>query len=133
MDSVNSADGVSVATAAQAQPTGDGVNVTDLVIDALGDSYQQSYAKYESLLHAGYAKEVARVVLPVGIYSSCWVTCNPRSLMSFLSLRTHEPTAKFASYPQAEIEMAARAAEKILADGWPLTYAAFVRHGRVAP
>lgn len=103
------------------------------LVDALSDSYQQSYVKYESLLHAGYAKEVARAVLPVGIYSSCWVTCNPRSLMAFLSLRTHEPTAKFVSYPQAEIELAARAAEKILADGWPITYAAFVRHGRVAP
>ena len=53
--------------------------------------------------------------------------------MSFLSLRTHEPSAKFISYPQAEIESAARVAEEFLQTGWPLTYAAFVAKGRVAP
>lgn len=99
----------------------------------LENSYARSYEVYDSLIQAGYAKEVSRAVLPVGIYSSCWVTCNPRSLMSFLSLRTHDPDAKFVSYPQAEIESAARVAEEALAEGWPITYAAFVKHGRVAP
>lgn len=101
--------------------------------DALKDVYRSAYATYQHLIDQGFAKEVARACLPVGIYSSCWVTCNPRSLMSFLSLRTHEPTAKFVSYPQAEIEQAARVAEQILSEGWPITYAAFVKNGRVAP
>lgn len=105
----------------------------NFLCDALRDSYTYSYATYQHLLDSGFAKEVARACLPVAIYSSCWVTCNPRSLMAFLSLRTHEPDAKFVSYPQAEIEQAARAAEQILADGWPLTYAAFVKNGRVGP
>lgn len=100
---------------------------------AMAESYRGSYATYAALLDAGYAKEVARAVLPVAIYSSCWVTCNPRSLMSFLSLRTHEPAAQFVSYPQAEIETAARAVEQFLKEGWPLTHAAFNKHGRVAP
>lgn len=103
------------------------------ICDALRHSYSVAYQTYQDLLNAGYAKEVARACLPVAIYSSCWVTCNPRSLMAFLSLRTHEPDAKFVSYPQAEIETAARACEQILAEGWPLTYAAFVKNGRVAP
>jgi thymidylate synthase (FAD) len=101
--------------------------------DQLKDSYRSSYFAYQRLLDAGFAKEVARACLPVGIYSSCWVTCNPRSLMAFLSLRTHEASATFVSYPQAEIETAARAAEQFLQEGWPLTYAAFVKNGRVAP
>lgn len=100
---------------------------------SLARSYQIAYSTYVALLDEGYAKEVARACLPVGIYSSCWVTCNPRSLMSFLSLRTHDPEAKFVSYPQAEIECAARAVEEVFAAGWPLTYAAFVKNGRVAP
>jgi thymidylate synthase (FAD) len=104
-----------------------------LLINALSQSYRQSYATYSQLLEAGYAKEVARACLPVAIYSSCWVTCNPRSLMAFLSLRTHEPNAAFVSYPQAEIEQAARVAEQALKEGWPLTYEAFVSNGRVAP
>lgn len=96
-------------------------------------SYSFAYNTYQDLLNLGYAKEVARACLPVAIYSSCWVTCNPRSLMAFLSLRTHDPNAKFVSYPQAEIEEAARLAEAILNKGWPLTYKAFVNNGRVGP
>jgi len=99
----------------------------------LREAYAFAYTTYQHLLDAGYAKEVARACLPVAIYSSCWVTCNPRSLMAFLSLRTHDPKAAFVSYPQAEIESAARVAERFLAEGWPLTYRAFVDNGRVGP
>lgn len=100
---------------------------------SLESSYRFAYSTYQHLLNLGYAKEVARACLPFAIYSSCWVTCNPRSLMAFLSLRTHDPDAQFVSYPQAEIETAARACEQIFAEGWPLTYAAFIKNGRVAP
>jgi thymidylate synthase (FAD) len=96
-------------------------------------AYQIAYDDYEQSLAEGFDPGIARTALGVGIYSSCWVTCNPRSLMAFLSLRTHEPDAKFVSYPLYEIEVAARAAEQSLATGWPLTYAAFVKNGRVGP
>jgi len=93
----------------------------------------EAYRLYHTEVSAGIANEVARRLLPVSIYSSCWVTCNPRSLMHFLSLRTHEQDATFTSYPQAEIEEAARVCEDMLRAGWPLTYAAFNEFGRVAP
>ncbi len=105
----------------------------DWLVKDLKAGYRNAYKRYEKRLERGIAKEVARVGLPVGIYSSCWVTCNPRSLMSFLSLRTHEPTATFVSYPQREIEVGAIAAEKIFSQGWPLTYKSFCENGRVAP
>lgn len=95
--------------------------------------YQACYDAYLAEAEAGIALEVARRHLPLALYSSCWVTCNPRSLMHFLSLRTHDEAATFLSYPQAEIEEAARLAEQVLAAGWPLAYAAFVKNGRVAP
>ena len=93
----------------------------------------EAWYAYEWELEQGIAKEVARRHLPLSIYSSCWVTCNPRSLMNFLSLRTHEEDSTFVSYPQAEIEEAARVAEQFLAEGWPLTYENFVKFGRVGP
>lgn len=96
-------------------------------------SYRIAYKTYEANLALGVDPGLARDCLPVGIYSGCWVTCNPRSLMAFLSLRTHEPEAKFVSYPLYEIEVAARAAERIFAKGWPLSYRAFCENGRVAP
>jgi thymidylate synthase (FAD) len=96
-------------------------------------AYRIAYEQYRQDISVGFAMEVARSVLPVGIYSSCWVTCNPRSLMHFLSLRTHDETASFVSYPQLEIEEAARQTERFFAEHWPLCYRAFVECGRVAP
>jgi thymidylate synthase (FAD) len=101
--------------------------------DNLVESYQVSYANYLKNLDLGVDPGLARDCLPVGIYSSCWVTVNPRSLMAFLSLRTHEPQAQAVSYPLYEIEVAARACEDILSQGWPLTYKAFVECGRTGP
>lgn len=95
--------------------------------------YQLAYDKYRESIADRIALEVARSKLPVAIYSSCWVTCNPRSLMSFLSLRVHDADAKFVSYPQAEIQEGAALAERFLREGWPITHAAFVRNGRVGP
>jgi len=99
----------------------------------LAISYDLAYSMYEDNLSLGIDPGLARDCLPVGIYSSCWVTTNPRALMAFLSLRTHKSDAKFVSYPLYEIEQAAIACEKIFADGWPLTYKAFVENGRVGP
>ena len=96
-------------------------------------SYEQAYKMYEHNLSLGIDPGLARDCLPVGIYSACWVTCNPRSLMAFLSLRTHEPTAKAFSYPLHEIEVAARKVEVSFAERWPLTYQAFVENGRQSP
>jgi len=96
-------------------------------------SYGLAYRTYLDNLALGIDPGLARDCLPVGIYSSCWVSCNPRSLMAFLSLRTHEPTAKFVSYPLWEIEEAARQCEAYFAEAWPLTHQAFVANGRVGP
>lgn len=103
------------------------------IVAEMEAGYRVEYDRYLRQLDRGIDPGLARVNLPVGVYSSCWVTCNPRSLMHFLSLRTHEPTADWVSYPLWEIELAARACERVLAEGWPLTYLAFVQNGRVSP
>jgi thymidylate synthase (FAD) len=113
-------------------PCEDGAKYNGL-ISRLTHSYQVAYDAYEENLADGFDPGLARDCLPVGIFSGCWVSCNPRSLMAFLSLRTHEPEALFVSYPLWEIEVAARATEEIFAQGWPLTYRAFCENGRVAP
>lgn len=102
---------------------------------ALNDQaiYAAAYRAYRAELDLGIGPEVARRLLPLAIYSSAWVTVNPRGLMNFLSLRTHEPEARFTSYPQAEIEEAARICEAAFAEHWPLTYRAFNANGRFAP
>jgi len=97
------------------------------------DSCTQAYRAYEEMLAAGVAREVARGVLPVTIYSSAYVTVNARALMTFLSLRRRDDAARYPSYPQREIEMVAEQYEEHFRAAMPLTHAAFVACGRVSP
>lgn len=96
-------------------------------------AYEVAWNTYQNLLSDGVAPEIARTVLPVGVYSSMYVSCNPRSLMHFLSLRTRRENATFESFPQWEIEVAADVLEKVFEAGWPVTFEAFEKNGRVAP
>ena len=94
---------------------------------------KRSYENYERQLEFGIAKEVARMTLPVNIYSSMYVTLNARSLMSFLSLRTIHQDSMFPSFPMREIAMAGEKLEAVLAEKFPITHAAFNKNGRVSP
>jgi thymidylate synthase (FAD) len=104
-----------------------------LTVEATERACREAYAQYERMLDAGVAREVARTVLPVSTYSSAYVTINARALMNFLSLRRRADDARFPSYPQREIEMVAEKYEAIWAELMPVTHAAFVANGRVAP
>ncbi|MCX2967597.1 MULTISPECIES: FAD-dependent thymidylate synthase [Streptomyces] len=104
-----------------------------LVETTLRSSYEQAFEAYRTLLAAGVAREVARAALPVGLYSSMYATCNARSLMHFLGLRTRHEEAKVPSFPQREIEMVGELLEAEWARLMPLTHAAFNANGRVAP
>jgi thymidylate synthase (FAD) len=100
---------------------------------AMEESYRQAYRAYQEMLAQGVAREVARSVLPVGLFSSMYATCNARSLMHFLGLRTQHEQATVPSFPQREIEMVGEKMEAEWAKLMPLTYAAFNANGRVAP
>lgn len=105
----------------------------EYMVDTQRNALADAWAAYEWELSHGIASEVARRHLPVSVYKSMWVTCNPRSMMKFLELRTHEPDAMFTSWPQLEIEECARLMEAYFAKHWPITYEAFDSGGRVAP
>ncbi|WP_327688214.1 FAD-dependent thymidylate synthase [Streptomyces tubercidicus] len=104
-----------------------------LTSGVMEDSYRRAYEAYEEMLAAGVAREVARAVLPVGLFSSMYATCNARSLMHFLGLRTQHEQAKVPSFPQREIEMVGERMEAHWAGLMPLTYGAFNVNGRIAP
>jgi thymidylate synthase (FAD) len=111
-----------------------GTNMQLNSVDAnVNRAYEESWLSYENMLNDGVAKEVARIVLPLATYSSAYVTCNPRSTMSFLSLRTKHEDSMFPSYPQWEINQVADQMETFFAEAFPLTHAAFNKNGRVSP
>lgn len=94
---------------------------------------RRQYEDYQLLLDSGVAREVARMELPLNIYSSAYVTMNLRALMNFLSLRTKSDKALFTSFPQWEINEVANSMEADFADAFPLVWSAFNTFGRVSP
>lgn len=88
--------------------------------------YKDTYAEYRALLDKGIAKELARSILPFGLFTQFYWTINARSLMNFLSLR-NAPAAQY------EIRAYAEAIERFFARTMPLTHQAFVDSGRLAP
>lgn len=87
---------------------------------------ERAYAVYSHLVSRGVAKELARVVLPVSMYTQFYWTVNARSLMNFLSLRTHETA-------QLDIRRYALEVETHFKSAMPITYDAWVKNGKVAP
>jgi thymidylate synthase (FAD) len=104
-----------------------------LVAQETADANRKAYEAYEEMLDAGVAREVARGVLPVNLYSSMFVTMNARALMNFLSLRTKREGTHFPSFPQREIEMVAEQMEDLWAEKMPIVWQKFNEHGRVSP
>jgi len=105
----------------------------ELTVASIKETCVLAYKNYQQMLDAGVAREVARAVLPVTLYSSMYVTMNARALMNFLSLRTAREGSHFPSYPQREIEMVAEKMEAEFSKLMPITYGAFQKSGRIAP
>lgn len=88
---------------------------------------------YQELLDAGIAREVARMVLPLNLMTSFYVSLNARGLMNFLSLRVLSQDCTYPTYPMYEIDEVARKMEERFAEKMPHTHGSFVKHGRVSP
>ena len=85
-----------------------------------------AYESYLELLEMGVAKELARSVLPVSMYTQFYWTVNARALMNFLSLRTAESA-------QVDIRRYAKDVERIFESQMPITHEAWIKNGRTAP
>lgn len=94
--------------------------------DRIKLGYMQAFGAYENLLKSGVAKEIARLVLPVGTYTEFYATTNARALMNFIHLRGHETA-------QWEIRQYAHALELFLSQNMPTTWHHFVQNNRTAP
>ncbi|NPB02941.1 MAG: FAD-dependent thymidylate synthase [Thermotogae bacterium] len=98
----------------------------DALIRNIKEAYGTAYAIYRKLLERGVARELARVVLPVGIYTQFYWTVNARSLMNFLRLRMGEDA-------QWEIRQYALRISEIFRQKMPWTAEAWENLGRKKP
>jgi len=90
-------------------------------IEMIRSQTESCYKTYEKLLGKGVAKEMARMVLPLNIYTQWYWTINVRSLMNFLNLRAD-------SHAQYEIQEYAQTIAEIFKQQCPWTYESFIKH-----
>jgi thymidylate synthase (FAD) len=82
---------------------------------------QQSYKLYQYLLDSGVAREMARMVLPVNIYTEIYACWDMKNLLHFISLRED-------AHAQAEIQEYGRALRQICTELFPMTMAAYDKY-----
>jgi len=90
-----------------------------MLIGLIEQAYTDVYAIYKQLLEAGIARELARTILPQGLYTQFYWTVNARALMHFISLRAD-------SAAQWEIRQYAEKLALIFKEKMPWTWDAFV-------
>jgi len=83
--------------------------------------FEKSYELYQHLLEEGVAKEHARIVLPLALYTQFYWTVNARALMNFLSLRMDK-------HAQYEIRQYADAIFNIFEQKMPWSSQAFRKY-----
>lgn len=86
--------------------------------EQLKETCEISYKTYQSLLKQGVARELARMVLPINIYTEIYCCWDLKNLMHFLQLRED-------SHAQFEIQEYARAIKEIVKKLFPITIEAF--------
>ena len=87
----------------------------------LSAQVRSAAAAYRHMLAAGAARELARLVLPLNLYTQFYWTVNCRSLMNFISLRADE-------HAQWEMQQYALALAEFFRLRMPWTWEAFLAH-----
>jgi thymidylate synthase (FAD) len=82
------------------------------------ESAQDAYEAYEQMLEMGLARELARSVLPVAMYTQWYWTTDLHNLMHFLRLRLH-------SHAQHEIRVYGEAIRELVRPVAPFTMRVF--------
>lgn len=104
-----------------------------VAVNSMIETAQLAWKNYEFQLKYDIAEELARNVLPVGLYTQFIWTVNMRGLMNFLERRIEDERARVPSHPQWEIQDGAKQLEEIFRQLMPISHAAFNEFGRVAP
>ncbi len=86
---------------------------------------RESYAAYQELIDAEIARELARIALPVSVYTEWYWKMNLHNLFHFLALRTD-------AHAQFEIRIFAEAICLIVQRLAPVAYGAFIDYARDA-
>ena len=91
------------------------------VIQKLEKAHTEAYTRYEELLKMGTARELARMVLPLSLYTEWYWQIDLHNLFHFLKLRLD-------SHAQMEIRVYAEAMKELAAKVCPMAFKSFEQH-----
>lgn len=99
------------------------VATAESVRDKILAHSHKSYALYEELLAAGdgVSREMARIILPLNIYTELYWKLDLHNLMHYINLRAD-------SHAQPQAQAYAKALLNVVAEWVPMTYKAFVSY-----
>ena len=91
------------------------------VLEILREDQSRAYASYEELLSDDIARELARINLPLSLYTEWYWQMDLKNLFHFLKLRMD-------AHAQWEIQEYARAIAEVVKAVCPMAYSSFERH-----
>ena len=94
---------------------------TEEIITSLQKEQVSTYESYEKLLESGLARELARINLPVSLYTEMYWQMDLHNLFHFLKLRLDD-------HAQYEIQVYAEVIANIVKIVTPMAYEAFEEH-----
>ncbi len=97
------------------------VELRQKVIDLLRQEQGSAYASYQELINDGVARELARINLPLSLYTQWYWQMDLHNLFHFIKLRAD-------NHAQWEIRQYAEAIGTLAEAVAPLAYASFKRH-----
>lgn len=103
------------------QGSGQALTDPDDFINTISQQQQDAYASYEQALEQGVARELARINLPLSLYTEMYWQIDLHNLFHFLALRLD-------SHAQYEIRVYAEALATCAQAIAPLAYDAFCEH-----
>lgn len=95
-------------------------SLTDKMWAEMEFAYKASLQSYQNLLGMGIAKEIARFVLPEGVYTRLYMKGSVRSFLHYLAVRDDEGVAQ---YEHVEL---ARAIRAVFSVQYPVIYSALM-------
>ena len=89
--------------------------------DALKEHCRRSYILYQRMLDAGIAREMARMVLPLNIYTEIYACWDMKNLLHFITLRDD-------AHAQMEIQEYGKAIKSICKELFPMTMNSYEKY-----
>ena len=93
----------------------------DKVLEIIKDINQESYKTYSEMIESGIAKELARICLPLNLYTEWYWQIDLKNLLHFLRLRMDQ-------HAQYEIREYANTMAEIVKKVCPYTWESFEEH-----